>query len=411
MAKGIKKKVHPSGTVYMAVVFRGYETKPDGSRKRLEHTKTFRLKHEAEKWYREQKTALERKEWVQLSTMTLGQYLDQWEQGGLKLGSQSQRTKDSYRELLRLYVRPHIGSVKLAQLTRLDVQRVAATVLAQPKTSGGKAMLNEDGTARETISPVTVRRALAALSIALNAATEHRLIAANPAQRIRLPRVETKPIKWLAREELNALLTGTVDDRHGVMWHLLAFTGLRPGEALGLAWAHVDLEAGVVRVQRSLGRMKKGADGKAWRLADTKTRKSRRTVPLPEAVTRALRSHRARQAEERLEAGEKYRDYGDGGFVFAKPDGSPYRAESQLQVLHRALARLGLPKVDLYSLRHAAASLRLHAGVPLKVVSELLGHSSIVLTADTYSHVTDQLQQDASDQFTAYMDAPTVRRA
>lgn len=396
---------------WLATVFRGYESVPNAPAKRLEHAKCFALKRDAERWLRTEAAAVEDKSWMPPSAMTVGAYLDGWEAGALALGSQSERTKESYSELLRLYVRPHLGDVKLSALTKPVVQRMAATLLAQVVTSGGKAPEPKEGEAPVTLSPVTVRRVLAALSVALASAVEQRLLATNPAQGIALPRATRKRIVWLSREQGAALFAGTVEDRHGALWHLLASSGLRPGEALGLAWAHVDLEVGVLRIERAIGRKKQDATGRTWRLDEPKTATSRRAVPIDAGLVQALLRHRDRQTAERLVAGDRYRAYEDGGFVFATELGEPLRADALLQVFQRTLVRLGLPKVSLYSLRHAHATWLLEAGVPLKIVSERLGHASIVLTGDTYSHVSAQFQRQAVEQFTAYMTAtPTPER-
>lgn len=386
------------GSKYLAVLFVGYAT--DG--KRIEHAKTFRLRKDAERYEREQRALLSRGEWVQPTGLTVGQYLDQWEQGALKLGDQRDRTKNSYLWLLNSYVRPSLGNLKLCQLTRPRLQQLAANLLAQPK----KRVETSEATHTapvETLSPVTVRRALAALSVALNGAVEARLLGSNPAQRISLPRARRREVKWLGREEVIQLIDGTTGDRHGPLWALLVTTGMRPGEALGLFWDHVDCDAKLVRIQQSLIPKKRGENGSTWVLDEPKTHRSRRAVPISDDMTRRLRALRAKQAAERLEAGPDYRSYTGGGFVFARSDGEPYRRDALLQLFQRTLRKIGLPRVSLYSLRHGHASLLLEAGVPLKIVSERLGHSSIQLTADVYSHVSDQLQQQAVTQFEAYM--------
>jgi integrase len=392
---------------WLARVFRGYQPVPDGPPKRLEHTKVFDLKKDAERWLREQQTQVENNQWVPPSAKTVAHFLAEWEAGALALGPQSDRTKESYRELLRLYVRPHLGGLKLSALTKPVVQRMAAALLTQPLTSGGRVMTATDGQPVQTLSPVTVRRALAALSIALNAAVDARLLAVNPAQGIALPRGERKRIQWLTREQGAALIAGTAEDRHGALWHLLAGTGLRPGEALALAWGSVDLDAGVLRVERAIGRKKKDERGRAWRLGEPKTAGSWRAVPIDRGVVQALLRHRDRQTAERLVAGDRYRTHEDGGFVFAGELGDPLREDALLQVFRRTLARLGLPAVTLYALRHSHATWLLEAGVPLKVVSERLGHASIQLTADVYSHVSAQFQRQAVEQFAAYMTPAT----
>jgi integrase len=396
---------------WMATVYRGYEQQADGTLKKRANAKCFDTKKQAMAWERGQQNALDDGSWVPPHTKTVSQFLSEWEEGALALGPQSERTKESYGELLRLYVLPHLGSVKLATLTKPVVERMAAKLVKQPVTSGGKVLVPKEGEPVQMLSPVTVRRALAALSVALNAAVAQRLLATNPAQKITLPRAPRKRIQWLTREQRAVLIAGSAEDRHGALWHTLADSGLRPGEALGLAWAHVDLDAGVIRVMRAIGRKKKDAAGRTWRLDDPKTATSRRAVPIGAALVQALLRHRDRQTAERLVAGDRYRTYEDGGFVFAGELGEPMREDALLQVFHRTLARLGLPRVSLYSLRHAHATWLLEGGTPLKTVSERLGHSSIVLTADVYSHVSAEFQRHAVEQLEAYLlAAPTPAR-
>lgn len=393
------------GDRWLATVFRGYEASPDGKQRRLEHSRTFDLKKDAERWIREQRGQVERGDWVKPSEITLNSFLDQWQQGALRLGPQRERTKRSYRELLITYIRPSLGHVRLDQLTKAVVQRTAAELLTRPVMKGGRAATPKEGEAVRTLSPSTVRRALAALAVALSEAVEQKLIGSNPAIGIKLPRGERNVPRWLNREELRRLIDGTSTDRHGCLWALLATTGMRPSEALGLRWENVDLANGVIRVREALVPHIQVRSGKRWSLEEPKTARSKRAVPMPAETVRSLQRQRAAQAAERLAAGSEYLDHGAGGFVFAQDRGDPYREDALMQLFRRTLAKLGLPTVTLYSLRHGHASLLLEAGVPLKVVSERLGHSSIQLTADTYSHVSDQMQQKAVEQFASYLGA------
>jgi integrase len=398
------------GEKWLATVFRGYEPQADGRVKRLEHARSFGLKKDAERWLREQAELVDRGTWVKPCETTLRDYLKQWREGALALGPQRERTKHSYRELLATYIEPKLGGVRLDRLTKSVVQRAAAELLAQPRTSGGKPIATTDGVAAPTLSPITVRRALVALGVALRDAVEQRLITLNPAIGIALPRAKRHVPVWLNREQVRTLIDGTANDRHGPLWALVATTGVRPSEALGLQWDCADLAAAVIRIRQSLAPQNKATTGRVWKLDDPKTARSRRAIPIASELVTALKRHRAKQAAERLAAGEHYAEHGQGGFVFGHPNGEPYREDALMQLFRRTLSRLKLPAVTLYSLRHGHASLLLEAGVPLKVVSERLGHSSIQLTADTYSHVSDQLQRRAVEQFESYMNVAEAAR-
>jgi integrase len=169
--------------------------------------------------------------------------------------------------------------------------------------------------------------------------------------------------------------------------------GLRPGEVLGLHWRDVDLEAGRLAVRVALHRI----EGRL-QMDELKTERSRRSIPLPAMALAALRAHRARQLEERLAAGELWEEH---GLVFTTATGRPMIEQTVAWNFHRALASAGLPDMRFYDLRHTCASHVLAQGVHMRVVMEILGHSQIAMTMNTYTHVTVQLQRNAADQLDA----------
>jgi len=166
---------------------------------------------------------------------------------------------------------------------------------------------------------------------------------------------------------------------------------MRPCEYLGLHWSDVDLDRGQVTVTHSLTWGK----SEGWSLTEPKTPRSKRTIPLPASMTRLLVDHRRRQNEARLKAGKKYKNH---GFVFAMEFGAPVR----LRYLDRyhfkpTLKRAELPAtMRVYDLRHSSATLLLAVGENVKVISERLGHASVTLTLDVYSHVLPGQQEAAS---------------
>jgi integrase len=163
---------------------------------------------------------------------------------------------------------------------------------------------------------------------------------------------------------------------------LLIDTGLRPGEALALGWSDLDLDASWLRVERGLGRRRMG---EPWRFEAPKTSGSRRTVPLPATIIRALRAHRAGQAEERLAAGSSYADL---DLAFATPLGGPLDGRNVVNRHFKPmLLRAGLPAtVRLYDLRHSAATHMLAGGASVRAVADRLGHASAKMTLDVYAH-------------------------
>jgi integrase len=372
---GFGMAVTRRGSKYLARVSR----QVDG--KQREIARRFRLKKDAQRWEREQKAKVERGDWVQPSTATLNTFLDTWLVG---VQNANQRTRSDYRRILATYIRPALGSVRLDQLSTTAIRSALADLSARG------------------LSPRTVRYAHSVLRLALNSAVEDRLLIVNPAVAKRmLPPMNRREQAVLSRADVRRLLEATKDTRLGVLWNLLVYTGMRPGEALGLQWSDLDLSAKILRVRRALVPQKKDATGRSWRLEDTKTDKSRRAIPLLPITVEVLSRHRDAQGAERLVGGEAYRDH---GFVFATPAGEALR-EDVLYKSHYlpALRAAGVPTVTLYALRHTAATLLLEAGVPMKVVQERLGHSTMMLTADTYSHVSASLQERAVEDLARYV--------
>jgi integrase len=189
-------------------------------------------------------------------------------------------------------------------------------------------------------------------------------------------------------------------DRLAALWTLGVYSGARPGELLGLPWADVDLERATFTVRRTLVRVR----GTVPQFGEPKSDTSRRTIALPAVAVAALRAHKARQAEERLVAVE----WADYDLVFCSHVGTPLLWRNVIRDFKKALERAGLPdRVRFHDLRHAHATLMLRAGVPLKVASGRLGHSSIGITADLYQHIAPDMDADATERAAAALLAGT----
>jgi integrase len=223
---------------------------------------------------------------------------------------------------------------------------------------------------------------------ALERAVALNLIPRNPAALAEKPKPKRPEIHPWTAEETERFLRASESDRLHAAFLLLATTGLRRGEALGLRWSDVTLDRASLSVQRALVLV-----GSAPTLSEPKTAAGRRAVPLSHQTVGALRAHRKAQAGERLALG---RDYADGDLVFAQEDGSPVHPDRFLDAFHRISTCAGLRRTRPHDLRHGWATRALEAGVPAKVVQELLGHSSAMVTLDIYSHVTASMKTDAS---------------
>lgn len=229
---------------------------------------------------------------------------------------------------------------------------------------------------------------------ALKQAVKSGLIARNVAEATSPPRQERKETRVLSREEEAKLLAVLDRDRLDAAIFVALTTGLRCGELLGLEWSDINWEAGTLTVNRNLVQVRE--DGKA-RLVfqEPKTEAGRRTIPLPEEVLKALRAHKARQAQERLAAGCGYRDH---GLVFCTSIGTPVNPRNLVRSFHRLCKLAGIERANLHSLRHTFATRLLEANEHPKVVQELLGGSQIGVVLDLYSHVSMDLKRRAMER-------------
>jgi len=282
----------------------------------------------------------------------------------------------NYRSLMQKYVLPRIGQVRLVDLTPQRIQALYGELLERGKRDG---------------SPLSARSVLQVhktLHRALGDAVRWRLLVRNPATGVRGPRFEAKEMTAWSVEECRRFLDRTSDDRLSALWLLALNSGMRRGELAGLRWQDVDLDAGTLAVTQQ----RTTADYRVV-VAEPKAR-SRRVITLDASVIDALRAHRRRQLEERLAAGP---GWADSEYVIVDEVGRPYHPQRLRLLFERACREAEVPPIRLHDLRHTMATTALRAGIHPKVVQERLGHSSIALTLDTYSHVTPTLQRAAAE--------------
>lgn len=371
ITKRVSKAGKASWTVQVAV-----GVKADG--KTRWHTATFDREGKAKAYLKKLEQDRERGTVPEPHKLTLDAFLDRWLKDAARLEVRA-NTLESYERLLKLYVRPTLGERLLSTLTPAAVQGLYSDMDARG------------------LSPRTVRLTHSILARAMRQAVTWNLIATTPTARPTLPRKRQREMRALTEAEVGAFLTAAASDRFATFFEVSLVSGMRPSELLGLRWVDVDFDRGTVKVQRTLLRTKD-----TWELAETKTERSRRTIPLPARTIDALRSHRARQGEERLKLGEAWQD---NGLVFPDRTGEPLDRHNLLSRHFKPiLKRASLPaSIRLYDLRHTCATLLLTAGVHAKVVSERLGHASIVQTLDVYSHVLPHMQVDATAKLAALL--------
>jgi integrase len=289
---------------------------------------------------------------------------------------------------VRCYLIPALGRLPLARLSAAEVESALSSFLVTGRpdrpVKRTRGRQNAAG-----VSPQTVRHIRMTLRRALGDAVRDGHAGRNAAGDARPPYLPHRPITYLPTRDLRRLLEATADDGYGPIYALAASTGLRLGELLGLSWA--DVADGRLTVRRSLGR----AHGSGWELAEPKSARSRRTIPLPAAARLAIETQRTRErfAESAAAGAWSNRD----GLVFTDAVGGLLKPEGVSRSFGLALTRTGVPRVRFHDLRHSAATALLAGGIPIAVISEWLGHSSITVTASSYAAIVPHLLTDAAD--------------
>jgi len=359
-----RQRGNGAGTVYprknkdgKIIGYRGSYFAPDGKRRYV----SAKRKSDAERSLREAMTDADRGLVFDASNQSVSWYMTRWLEDFAK-ANLAPRTYHNYKLQIREHITPAIGMMKLS---KLDTPNIQALYTAKLK----------DG-----LKPSSVRYIHAVLHSALKKAVELRLIPRNPAASARPPKFRQEEITPLDAEQSRVLLEAAKGDRFECLYILSLMCGLRMGEALGLKWSDIDLEAGTLRVHRQLQRIREGG---GLVFSEPKNA-SRRTIDLPQRVLEALRGRRKRQLEEQLRADGKWQD---SGLVFASRKGTPLDAQNIVNRYFKPLLRrTRLPEIRWHDLRHTCAALLLGRGVHPKMVQHLLGHGSIQLTLDRYSH-------------------------
>ncbi|EUA27793.1 phage integrase family protein [Mycobacterium intracellulare 1956] len=258
------------------------------------------------------------------------------------------------------------------------------------KTKPGKRINDDTDTKTvRALSDSTIRQTYTVLRAGLDGAVRDGLLGRNPAAAVTRPGIARQEVKHLDASGVALVLKHAEESRYHAALVLIASTGLRKGQALGLAWDRIDLDTGVLKVTATLGRI-----GDRLVMSEPKTACSRRAVPLNAGVVTMLRKHRAAQLADRLRGGNQWRET---GLVFTTEFGGPVDPRNLLRVIEVAAKAAGVADVGVHTLRHSAAVAWLEAGVHIKAVADLLGHPSIAVTGDVYGHTSDDTARAAID--------------
>lgn len=364
MARG---SVRQRGTTWTVVLD---EPRADG-RRRQRSKGGFRTRKDAERYLREQLVSLDAGTYMAPHKLTVATYLaEQWLPAMQARGLRPS-TLERYESHVRCAITPALGGLPLQGLMPTHLNKLYGDLRA-----AGRA-------------PKTIRNVHGVLSKALADAERWGLVGRNAARLADVPAVARPKLRVWSPEQTRAFLSAVTNDRLFAAWLLAATTGMRRGELLGLRWADVDLDVGVLRVAQARVRA-----GNQIVLGEPKTARGGRTIALDPVTVAALRQHRKRQAEERLLAGPRY---ADSGLVFTMKDGSPIHPNRFGLWFRRRTRTAGLPPIRLHDMRHSYATAGLAAGVPPKVMSERLGHATVAFTLDTYTSALPAMDKSAAD--------------
>jgi integrase len=303
--------------------------------------------------------------------LTVGEYLFRWLSDSVR-GTVRISTFERHEQIIRVHLAPAFGRMKLKALTPAHVRS-----LHREKLDAG-------------LAPATVRKIHSTLHKALSQAVADGLIPRNAAD-VKAPRPAPEEMRPLSEDEARTFLDAArqAGDRFEPLYVLAITTGLRRGELLGIRWDDADLDRGTLRVGRALVR-----EGGRHVVGETKTRRGRRRVNLTPRTVAALKAHRKRQLEQRVRLAGLYQDY---GLIFPSENGTPLNPRNLVKRSFKPLLKKAdLPEIRFHDLRHTCATLLLGRSVHPKIVQELLGHATIAMTLDTYSHYLPSMGDQAS---------------
>lgn len=379
MATQVERRVGKDGSVRYVARWEEQPTRwPDGRRRRHQKERTFGTEREAKR----HQAAMEARRAAPASEERLADYVPRWlarrEAAGWQPATAFRR-EASWRN----HGREPLGGIALCELTREDVRRVI------------------DGMRAKGLSASSIKNLVAVLGPALDEAVLDGLIDRNPVRGIaRLGRVRGGQgrTNWWDEDQVVAFERATAAEDDAALWVLLPRTGLRIGEAIALRWADLDLGAGTARIAKTATYDRRG---KQTERAGTKGGGAGRTVHLFPAVVEALRRHRVRQRARQLAAV----DWVDQDRVFPNGHGFALGYQTVQARLTRLIARAGLPRITAHGFRHTAATLAILAGADPPRVQAMLGHGSVQILLEVYTHLGDRGAKEAAAKLDAFLAA------
>ncbi|MCL1874115.1 MAG: site-specific integrase [Clostridiales bacterium] len=338
-------------------------------------------------------TAIDEGIFMEPSKMTVGNWLDLWMDE--YTGNVKDTTARSYKDNIRLHIKPALGAVPLQRLSPHTIQGFYNNL-----AENGHAMQKgQKNNAPAGLSAKSIRNIHAIFHKALKQALLVGYLKTNPTEGCILPRAEKKEMKIFQEDEVAAFMKAVEDHKNKALYLTKLFTGMRRGEVLGLTWDCVDFASGSILINKQLQRER--IKGGQLRLVPLKNDKQRRVTP-PDTVFQLLREHKCKQSETRLLVGPVW---ANKGLVFTNDVGGFLDADAVYKAYKRLLANNGLPDIRMHDLRHTAATLMLQNGDDIKTVQEALGHHTAAFTLDVYGHVTEKMKRYSADRMEAFINS------
>lgn len=331
-------------------------------------SKGFKQKTDAQKWLRDFQINIDHGLDYQAGKITLVEYLEKWIDNHAPTVRLT--TEHQYRQNIRKHIIPNLGNIQL-NLRLAQIERFYAELIQ----SGGGVR--------------TVRITHNILHKSLAKAVRYGIISQNPSYEASLPRYKRGEMQVLDESQISRFLIAAQDSPYLALYYLPITTGMRQGELFGLKWCDLHWDTGKLHIQRQV----QSINGKGWKFVEPKTQSGRSTIKLGEGSIRILQHHLEHQKLRKLIVGDRWKEY---DLIFPSSVGTPCNPSNLRVDFLKNLEKSGLPKIRFHDLRHTAASLLLNNGIPVIVVSKILGHSKPSVTLDVYGHLYHEMQDEAA---------------
>jgi integrase len=333
-------------------------------------SKNFDSQRAAKTWIMEKRGQIEQGLSYNAATTTLGQFLAGWLE--TKKSKLRLHTYEQYRRTIRKYIEPHLGDLRFSDLTPDRIQAFYSRLQAQGVTA----------------RPVQVVHSV--LHSALEHAARLGLVTRNPADLVMAPGTKKAQLSIWDESQVSQFLVAIKGQRNEILYHLALATGMRRGELLGLQWTDIDWQAGILRVERQVIE----PEGGSFEFQEPKTNYGQRAIQLGPGLVGRLRQQLNLVGLARAFARDKWKEH---NLIFPSTVGTPQNGYNLSKEFHRLCQAAGVPEIRLHDLRHTSASLMLNHGIPLIVVSRILGHSKPSITMDIYGHLLPGIQAGAAE--------------